>query len=301
MNRWIQGARLRTLPLSLSGIIVGTGIASSKGFFDPIIFGLALLTTILFQIISNYANDLGDAQKGTDLGREGEKRMVQSGEITSQEMTFAIILISILSFISATILLVYSFLPNYTSSFFVFIGLAILSICAALLYTLGNKPYGYFALGDVFVFLFFGILSVLGSEFLYTKTMDAWSLLPASAIGFFSVAVLNLNNMRDFDNDKKNGKRTFAIVLGKKKAKYYELFLLNIPFFLGLIYVLKLYPNKFAPLLFMLLIFPAMGIRRKIIFTTFDKDYDPFLKQVALLCFVFSIVFAIGISGILDF
>ncbi len=301
MNPWIQAARLRTLPLSLSGIIMGGGLAYSKGFFDPFIFGLALLTTILFQVLSNFANDLGDAQKGTDIEREGEARMVQSGQISEKQMKNGIIFTAILSFISAISLLSYAFLPNHKNSFFIFLGLTVLSVLAALLYTLGKKPYGYFALGDLFVFLFFGLLGVLGTEFLFTKAFDTWSLLPASAIGCFSVAVLNLNNMRDRENDKANGKRTMAVILGPKKAKIYELVLLNLPFFLCLIYVLKLFPNQYAPLLFLILLFPATHIRRNIIFTTFDKDYDPFLKQVAILCLVFSIVFSLGISGLLDF
>ncbi len=301
MNPWIQAARLRTLPLSLSGIIMGGGLAYSKGFFEPILFGLAILTTIFFQVLSNFANDLGDAQKGTDIGREGEARMVQSGKISEKEMKTGIIITIILSGISALSLLSLAFLPAHKEAFFTFILLAILSVLAALLYTLGKKPYGYYALGDLFVFLFFGLLGVLGTEYLFTKNMDIWSLLPASAIGFFSVAVLNLNNMRDRENDQTHGKRTMAVILGPKKAKIYELVLLNLPFFLCLIYALKLFPNQYAPLLFLILLFPAARIRRNIIFTTFDKDYDAFLKQVALLCLVFSLLFSIGISGLLGF
>ncbi len=301
MNPWIQAARLRTLPLSISGIIMGSGLAFSKSFFDLSLFLGAILTTILFQVVSNFANDLGDAQKGTDAERQGEARMVESGKISKRAMQLGIIIMSLLSFLSAIGLLVLAFLPDYPQYFWLFIALAILSILAALLYTLGKKPYGYYALGDLFVFLFFGLLAVLGTEFLFTKNFDVWSLLPASAMGCFSVAVLNLNNMRDRENDKKNGKRTLAVILGRKKAKIYELVLLNLPFLLCLIYVLKKFPNQWEPLLFLILMFPAIGIRRNIIFTTFDKDYDPFLKQVALLCLVFSFVFSLGISGILKF
>ncbi len=296
-----MAARLRTLPLSLSGIIVGSSIAYTEEAFDGVIFGLALLTTILFQIVSNFANDLGDAQKGTDKERIGEARMVQSGKITEKEMQIGILIVGVLSLISSSVLLTYAFLPDFKTEFFIFIGLALASIAAALLYTLGSKPYGYYAFGDLFVFVFFGLLGVLGSEFLYTKTFDAMSLLPASAIGFFSVAVLNLNNMRDFDNDLKNGKKTVAVLLGKKKAKYYELVLLTLPFLLTLIYVLLKFPNRYAPMLFMILMIPATQIRRKIIYTTEDAAYDAYLKPVALLCFSFACFFALGISGVLNF
>jgi len=214
MTDWIKAARLRTLPLSLSGIIMGAFIAKWRlygegGIWDWRIFALALLVTLLYQVLSNYANDYGDGVKGTDAKRvtEAEARAVASGKITAKQMKNAVIILSILSFVATVGLLYVAFIPNYMNEFYIFIGLGVASILAAIGYTIGKKPYGYMGLGDVFVFIFFGLVSVCGSYFLFTKSFNWDMLLPGTAIGMMSMAVLNLNNMRDIESDKLSGKK----------------------------------------------------------------------------------------------
>jgi 1,4-dihydroxy-2-naphthoate octaprenyltransferase len=209
MTDWIKAARLRTLPLSLSGIIMGAFIAKWRlygegGIWDWKILALALLVTLLYQILSNYANDYGDGVKGTDAKRinEAEARAVASGKITAKQMKNAVILFAALSFIATIALLYVAFIPNYMNEFYIFIGLGVASILAAIGYTVGKKPYGYMGLGDIFVFIFFGLVSVCGSYFLFTKTFSWDMLLPGTAVGMMSMAVLNLNNMRDIESDK---------------------------------------------------------------------------------------------------
>ncbi len=306
MKNWIEAARLRTLPLSLSGIILGGLLAKWKGCFDGVIFGLSCLTTILFQVLSNFANDYGDGTKGTDNEhRIGPVRAIQSGAISRQSMFKGIIITIILSLISAVILLWYTFIPGYWHDFFIFIGLGIACILAALFYTMGKKPYGYMGLGDIFVFIFFGWVSVLGSEFLYTKTFTWDSLLPASAVGLFSVAVLNLNNMRDMESDRLSNKKTLALRMGFQNAKYYQLVLMNAPFILCLIFLL-IHKESFMihlenwtslkPFLFFILFIPITIIRRKILYTTDPKKLDLYMKPTALLALFFSVLFGMGLS-----
>lgn len=306
MKSWIEAARLRTLPLSLSGIILGGLLAKWKGNFDGIIFGLSCLTTILFQILSNFANDYGDGTKGTDNElRVGPVRAIQSGAITQQSMFRAILITVFLSLLSSIVLLWYAFIPNYKSEFFIFIGLGIACVLAAIFYTMGKKPYGYMGLGDFFVFIFFGWVSVLGSEFLYTKSFTWDNLLPASAIGLFSVAVLNLNNMRDIESDRISHKKTLALRLGFQNAKYYQMVLMNLPFILCLIFLL-IHQKEFVikldswsslkPFLFFILFIPNTIVRRKILYTQNPKDLDLYLKPTALLALCFSVFFGMGLS-----
>ena len=306
MKHWIQAARLRTLPLSLSGIIMGAFIARWRisqegGYWDWRIFVLALLVTLLYQILSNFANDYGDGIKGTDHNRigEAESRAVASGKITANQMRNAVILLSVLSFVATVALLYVAFYPDYTKEFWIFIGLGIACILAAIGYTVGKKPYGYMGLGDIFVFIFFGLVSVCGSYFLFTKTFDYDVLIPASAIGMLSMAVLNLNNMRDIVNDELSGKKTFALRLGYKKAMIYEIILLQLPILLMLAFLMY---NGFQerglyyPFIVMILIFPFMKLRRTIMKIQEPKLLDPFLKQVGILTFMMAVLTAVGLN-----
>lgn len=306
MKHWIQAARLRTLPLSLSGIIMGAFIAKWRlsengGTWDWRIFALALLVTLLYQILSNFANDYGDGVKGTDKNRigEAEQRAVASGKITANQMKNAVILLSVLSFAATVALLYVAFYPANIREFWIFIGLGVACILAAIGYTVGKKPYGYLGLGDIFVFLFFGLVSVCGSYFLFTKTFDYDILIPASAIGMLSMAVLNLNNMRDIVNDELSGKKTFALRLGFKKAMIYEIILLQLPILLMLAFLMY---NGFQerglyyPFIVMILIFPFMKLRRTIMKIQEPKLLDPFLKQVGILTFMMAVLTAFGLN-----
>ena len=299
MKKWILAARLRTLPLSLSGLILAGFIAKYEGFYQQDIFFLSLLTTLAFQVLSNFANDFGDAVKGTDDNRVGEQRAVASGLITQKEMKVAIAIMVVFSLICIAALLYVSFVPNYINYIYVFIGLGVACILAAMFYTMGKKPYGYIGLGDVFVFIFFGLVAVLGGEFLYSKMFNWLNVLPAAAMGCWSVAVLNLNNMRDVENDVKNNKITIASKLGFEKSKYYQLILMTLPFVLGAAYVVNLpgKDGKLSPLVFMILIFLANSIRREIFKVKKPKDYDKYLKPVAMMALFFAILLGYGLIG----
>ena len=222
MKHWIQAARLRTLPLSVSGIIVGSAYANFQGFSDWRIVVLALLTTLGLQVLSNYANDYGDGIKGTDANRIGEKRLVAAGIITAEQMKKAVIITAILTFIIALLLIYVAFGKENFALSLIFILLGIGSIGAAIKYTVGKSAYGYSGFGDLFVFIFFGLVSVVGSNFLFTHFIDWKLFLPATAIGLLSVAVLNLNNMRDIENDKIAGKNTLVVKMGLNWAKNYH-------------------------------------------------------------------------------
>ncbi len=290
----LKAARLRTLPLSVSGIIVGSSLAYTYGFFDWKICVLALLTTIGFQVLSNFANDYGDGVKGTDnLERKGPQRALQSGIISPKEMLNVMRITGIITFLIAILLLYFSFGNDNFFYFLLFLVLGLASIVAAIKYTVGKKAYGYSGFGDVFVFLFFGWLSVVGSYFLYTKQLH-WALfLPATSVGLLSVGVLNLNNLRDRISDKKANKHTLVVKIGEKKAKNYHYFMLVIAFLLALLYT-WLHYNSPKQFLFILAFIPVI----KHLFTVYNnKDatkLDPELKKLALSTFLFAIFFGLG-------
>ncbi|MCW1961928.1 1,4-dihydroxy-2-naphthoate octaprenyltransferase [Chryseobacterium viscerum] len=306
MTDWIKAARLRTLPLSLSGIIMGAFIAKWRlygegGTWDWKIFALALLVTLLYQILSNYANDYGDGVKGTDAKRinEAEARAVASGKITAKQMKNAVILFAALSFIATIALLYVAFIPNYMNEFYIFIGLGVASILAAIGYTVGKKPYGYMGLGDIFVFIFFGLVSVCGSYFLFTKTFSWDMLLPGTAVGMMSMAVLNLNNMRDIESDKLSGKNSFALRIGFRNAMIYEMVLLQLPLllilaFLGINGFMQ--QQNYYVFIVMILLFPLSKLRRKILSVKEPKELDQYLKQVGIMTFVMAILTAAGLN-----
>ena len=306
MTDWIKAARLRTLPLSISGIIMGSFIARWKLLqngetWDITIFALALLVTLLYQVLSNYANDYGDGVKGTDKNRigEAEQRAVASGKISASQMRNAVILFAFLSLVATLVLLYKAFFPDFINEFYTFIGLGVACILAAIGYTVGKKPYGYLGLGDLMVFIFFGLVSVCGSYFLFTKSFDWDMLLPASAIGLLSAAVLNLNNMRDIENDEKSGKKTLALRLGFKNAMIYEMVILMLPPILVLIYMFLEgleEQGKYYAFIFFITVFPLTALRRKMMEVKEPKELDPFLKQVGIITLLMSVLVAIGLN-----
>lgn len=306
MTDWIKAARLRTLPLSLSGIIMGAFIAKWRlygegGSWDWRIFALALLVTLLYQVLSNYANDYGDGVKGTDAKRvtEAEARAVASGKITAKQMKNAVIVLSILSFAATVALLYVAFIPDYMNEFYIFIGLGVTSILAAIGYTVGKKPYGYMGLGDIFVFIFFGLVSVCGSYFLFTKSFSWDMLLPGTAIGMMSMAVLNLNNMRDIESDKLSGKNSFALRIGFKNAMIYEMILLQLPLILILMFLAVngfFQTQNYYVFMVMILMLPLMKIRRQIMAVKNPRELDPFLKQVGIMTFMMAVLTAVGLN-----
>lgn len=294
LKAFIEAARLRTLPLSLSGIIVGSFLAYADNYFDWRICLLALLTTIGFQVLSNFANDYGDGVKGTDnLDRIGPKRALQSGKISAEQMLKAIKITGMVTFIVALILIYISFGKEHLTYFFIFLILGIASIAAAVKYTIGNKAYGYSGYGDIFVFLFFGWLSVVGSYFLYTKQLNLTIFLPATAIGMLSVGVLNLNNMRDRESDEKSNKRTLVVKIGDEFAKYYHYYLLIAAFLLALAYVMMHF-RSLVQFLFLIAFIPIFSHLYRVYKNIDPKNLDPELKKLALSTFLFSILFGLG-------
>jgi len=302
MKHWIQAARLRTLPLSVSGIIVGSMHAlshSTRTIITPTevfswkIFGLAILTTLGLQILSNFANDYGDGIKGTDNeDRVGPKRAIQTGVISPKSMRSAITLTSILTFISASLLIFFAFRnTNFGYSLF-YIALAIVAIASAIRYTVGKNAYGYSGFGDIFVFIFFGLVSTLGVNFLFTKQLSFDLFLPAIAIGLLSVGVLNLNNMRDEASDKKSNKNTIVVKIGGENAKKYHYFLIVTAMLLMIIFGI-INEFHFDQYLFVLAYFPLIKHLITVYKCSNNIELDSELKKLALSTFALSILMAL--------
>ena len=289
---WLQAARLRTLPLSLSGIIVGNGLAYESDGFSLVILVLSLATTIAFQVLSNFANDYGDGVKGTDNeSRIGPARVLQQGLLTRAQLKRGIQICAAVSLVFAFALIYVAFGTSDLLYSLIFIILGIASVVAAIKYTVGSNAYGYRALGDLFVFLFFGGVSVLGSYFLQAQEFQIDLILPATALGLLSVGVLNLNNMRDIHTDKEVNKITMAVLLGASLSKAYHAFLL-IGAVLTTVFYVKM--DIQPAYLFMIAVLPMMIHLRRVLGYTDPKEFDPELKRLALCTFLFAILFAIG-------
>ena len=287
---WISAARLRTLPLSVSGIIVGSSLAINHLFWKSSIFWLAILTTVGFQVLSNFANDYGDGVRGTDDNREGEKRLVASGVISPKQMKRGILMTAMVTMIIAIILIYRAFgSEDFLHSLLFFI-LGIASIIAALKYTIGEHAYGYSGLGDIFVFLFFGLLSVLGSYYLVAHQLEWNLLLPASTIGLFSIAVLNLNNMRDVKNDALHHKKTLVVSLGSSKSKVYHYILICLAMVLTMVYSVINY-HSISQLTYIIAFIPLIINLVTVYKNKEPKLLDSELKKVALSTFLFALLF----------
>lgn len=295
IKHWLKAFRLRTLPLAFSSVITGTAVAIDKGVFDGVVFTLALITTLFLQIISNLANDYGDAQKGIDNeNRVGPERSIQSGLISPFQMKKTIVIFVCFSLISGVSLVFYA---TRTVSFFyplIFLALGVLSIIAAIKYTAGKGAYGYKGLGDLFVFIFFGLVGVVGTSVLYFHGFHYDMMLPGISIGCFSVAVLNLNNMRDYENDKMCGKNTLVVKLGMQKSKQYHLCLILTGVLSSVFYSINS-SFSFFQNLFMLSFIPLILHGLKALRIREYKDFDPELKKVALGTFLFSILLIISV------
>ncbi|MEO2099330.1 MAG: 1,4-dihydroxy-2-naphthoate octaprenyltransferase [Flavobacteriaceae bacterium] len=284
---WIRAARVRTLPLSVSGIIVGNALCVSNKEFSWMLFVLMLITAMSFQIISNFANDYGDGVKGTDNDqRIGPERVLQAGLLSRKTLKTGILISSSIALILATVLIIFAFGKDFWVYVLIFFGLSIVSIWSAISYTVGTGAYGYQGLGDLFVLLFFGGLSVLGSYFIQLKTLHATAFLLALVIGLLSVGVLNLNNMRDLENDEAVGKRTFAVLLGTNNAKFYHVLLIGIAILLLLkVFYFSALQYFWLPIL---IVFPLSFHLWVVIKNKLPKNLDPELKKVSLSTFLLS-------------
>ena len=282
--------RLRTLPLSIAGIVAGSALAYRLSEFRLNIFLPAICTTLLLQILSNLANDYGDGKKGTDGGnRIGPERMVQSGLLKSKEMLRGIIITTFLALISGIYLLYQSFGPenfNYALTFFI---VGVVSIWAAIKYTVGRNAYGYHGFGDVFVMIFFGFISVAGCFFLFTESISTSAILQSITIGSFSTGVLHLNNMRDRENDSASNKYTLAVKLGGNNSKiyFYLLMLLAISSSLADVALTALHLTELIQLI---IIIPIGLLVLKVFKVTDLEKYNDYLKPLALSTFAYSIL-----------
>lgn len=255
MNPWIQAARLRTLPLAMTCVLVGGAVAHAEGLdsassarFWPVVLG-ALMTVILLQVLANFANDYGDFTKGTDTAAGRHDRALASGSLSAFSMKRALIITALVAFLAGIATLVVAFVPgvipgteggNLDAARMGLLGaLGVAGIIASMRYTIGRKAYGYQGFGDLYVMVFFGWIGVLGVGLLVAHHVNATWALPAVFSGCMGVAVLNLNNLRDHESDALAGKRTTVVRLGFRGGKIYHLVVLTLGwasmgvFFLG--------------------------------------------------------------------
>ena len=289
---WLHAVRLRTLPLALASIFAGSFLAYWQEAFRWEVLGLASLTTVFLQILSNLSNDYGDSVHGADSSaRKGPIRAVQSGLISLPEMKRAMIFLGLLSLASG-VSLIYLSLPNW-SYFLGFLALGLLAIWAAIRYTSGSNPYGYAGLGDISVFLFFGLVGVSGTFFLHSLKTEPVILLIACSLGCFSTAVLNINNIRDIDSDQLAGKRSIPVRIGRSKAIGYHWTLIAVAYgcMLAFVGLNQAYGSLLALIILPWMVVIGRGIQR----ATTAAETDPYLKQMAISTLGWTILFGIGL------
>jgi 1,4-dihydroxy-2-naphthoate octaprenyltransferase len=297
MNRWIEAARPRTLPLAIASILLGNFLAYAAGKFSFLTAILAILTTLLLQILSNFANDLGDSKNGVDnKNRKVALRAVQTGKISPSEMKNAVIITASLSFISGISLLYFALQYAKAQTIITFIMLGLLAILAAIAYTVGKKPYGYMGLGDLSVFLFFGWVGTFGTYYLQTEILNYYILIPASGCGFLSVAVLNLNNLRDIENDRKTGKNSIPVRIGKIYGFYYQKTIMLLGVCTFIIYLM--YQGKPIQLSQNIIImagwYPLVQIIKQLNSKMTPAQIDPYLKKTALSTLFLIVIFGVS-------
>ncbi len=292
---WVQAARPRTLPLAVSGILMGNFLAAHQGLFKPLTGGLALLTAVLLQVLSNFANDYGDSVHGADNEKRfGPERMVLSGAISLAGMRKGVLVAGSAAFLSG-IATLYTAIPviGWPAAGLLF-ALGIASIIAAYEYTASENPYGYEGYGDVSVFLFFGLLSVGGGYTLQVGQFHLWTLLPAFSIGLFSAGVLNINNLRDYETDAESDKKTVPVRLGLHQAKVYHLWLLGLGVGFSVLYGIYAY-EAWWQYLFLAVLGLFARNARDIWYGSKPGDFAPKLKQLSLMTFVYTLVFGISL------
>ncbi|MCK3658224.1 1,4-dihydroxy-2-naphthoate polyprenyltransferase [Pasteurellaceae bacterium Pebbles2] len=292
LKSWFDTARPKTLPLAVAIILTGSALAQWSGKFNWAITLLCLLTATLLQIVSNFANDYGDHQKGSDTAeRIGPLRGIQQGQMTATELRNGLIAVSLASFVSGASLIALAY--ESVSDLIAFAVLGLLAILAAITYTVGKKPYGYLGLGDISVFLFFGLLAVCGTYYLQAHSLSADIFLPAAACGFLSTAVLNINNLRDIEQDRKAGKNTLIVRIGAENGRIYHCILLASAV---LCYVLFALWHK--PLLLLVVVVIAVLLAKHAAFVYHQKDpmaLRPMLGKMSMLALFSTALFSLGL------
>jgi len=293
VRAYITSFRLRTLPLSLSGVLLGSLLAASDGYFKTTTFVWAMFTTVALQILSNLANEVGDLTKGTDNEhRLGPIRSAQSGALSMREMVQAMIVFGVIAIITGSLLIYEAFrdLLNWKSIALFIAGGA--SIVAAVKYTVGKSAYGYRGLGDLFVFIFFGVVSVMGSYFAMSGVLPWICVLPAAAIGFLSSGVLNMNNIRDIENDSVCGKRTIPVILGIQGAKIYH-FVITLLAVICLVLYSMLHSAGWTGYLFLLTL-PLLVMHLKSVYRGEGRALDSQLKFLSITTLLIALLLGFG-------
>lgn len=289
----MKSMRLRTLPLSLAGVILGVTLAADKTDVSPWTAALIFLTTVCLQILSNLSNELGDTLNGTDSAdRQGPKYALGSGDMTIGDIKKLILMFIGLCVISGLAMIQVSFGSLFKTESICLEALGAAAIVGAMKYTLGKNPYGYRGLGDVFVFIFFGLVSVLGGYYVAARELPSLiMLLPASAIGCFSVGVLNVNNIRDMKTDAVN-RVTVAIKLGMKGARIYQTILVTLGWALILVFCAV---YDFAPGHYIFIITIPLYIKHlQGVWTRSERALDPMLPILVISTFFLSILAGAG-------
>lgn len=290
---WIDAFRLHTLPLALGGLVMGNLLGGAKGDFDWGIAVFSVLTALLLQILSNLANDYGDTVHGADSEkRVGPQRAVQSGAITAGQMKMAVGFLAALSLLSGIVLLYLSFEHIGLVKVLMLFGIGILAVIAAIAYTATDRPYGYAGFGDLSVFIFFGLVAVVGSYFLQTGTLGWRIFLPAAAYGFLSTGVLNVNNMRDIDSDGEAGKRSIPVRIGLWNAKRYHAVLILWAWVLLVVFSVSL-PTVWWNWLYLPLMLLFIPHLRSVMTAQEPEELAPQLKNLALSSALLAIVFGV--------
>lgn len=295
LKPWIIAARLRTLPLAVSNILLGSFLAYNQGKFSIIILLLGLATAVLLQVLSNFANDYGDFINGADEKRISKyERVLQSGKISPKQMRWMLIILTLLTFVTGISLIIFAANALGTTALLVFFGIGILCIIAAITYTIGKKPYGYIGMGDIAVFIFFGIVGVCGIYVLQTRQWDWHVLLPAASFGLLSVGVLNINNIRDLESDRISGKKTLVVRIGLEKAKIYHTWLILIAVILGIVSTLLDFHSAFQLLYLLTIPFFIMNVYR-VRSSEYSGKLDDELRNLSLTAFFFSVTYGLGL------
>lgn len=290
---WFETARPKTLPLAIASIVTGSALAYYYHQFNGTIALLALITATLLQIVSNFANDYGDHIKGSDTAeRIGPLRGIQQGAITFSQLRLGLILVTLASMISGAALIAVA--CQTWNDVLAFIVLGILAIIASITYTVGKKPYGYMGLGDVSVFIFFGLLGVCGTFYLQSHLLNWAMVLPAMMSGLLAVAVLNINNLRDIEQDKKSGKNTLIVRIGAVAGRYYHISLLILATLFALLFALYHFQHWYS--FIFILVLPLLAKHAVFVMNHQDAlQLRPMLAQMAKLALLFNIIFSLGL------
>jgi 1,4-dihydroxy-2-naphthoate octaprenyltransferase len=287
LKLWVEGARLRTLPLAVSPIAIGAGAAASVQKFDLVLSLLALAVALFLQVGVNYANDYSDGIRGTDDFRVGPLRLTGSKSVRPQAVKLAAFIFFGLAALAGLVIVL------ITSQWW-FIAVGAAAIIAAWFYTGGKSPYGYAGLGELAVFVFFGLVATYGTAFIQIKNFDMNALIGAIAVGLFASAVLMVNNIRDIETDTLAKKKTLAVKLGRRPAKAVYFLMIWLPMLVLVPYSL-IYPATFFTWAVLFLLIPATLI---VATAKSPAELILALKLTSFSSLLYAVLFGLGLAQI---